>query len=210
MLDFSSDQEAAKSLRDIARINKLTGARRELLHQLKQRFRAEDSFRFLDVGAASGDMARAVLASFPNARVFCIDLLLRNLQGAPDPRVQADAFALPFPKASFEVVHCSLFLHHFAGEGVEELILEMRRVASKVVLIQDLHRHWMAYYFLPATRFILRWHPLTVEDGKKSVAAGWRRKELERILDRIQLLEASKIRWHFPSFRYFIAIDSTS
>ena len=208
MLDFSPDQEAAKNLRDIARINLLTGARRELLRQLKLRFRSKDCFRFLDVGAASGDMGRAVLASFPNARVFCLDILLRNLHTAPDPRVQANAFALPFPTGSFEVVHCSLFLHHFVEARAEDLILEMRRVANQLVLIQDLHRHWMAYYFLPATRFLLRWHPLTVEDGKKSVAAGWKRKELVRVLNRIELLKVSTISWHFPSFRYFIAIDS--
>lgn len=209
MLDFASDAEAAKNLRDLARINKLTGARRELVQQLRRRFRTDDSFNFLDVGAASGDMARAVLASFPNARVCCLDLLLRNLQSAPEGKVQADAFALPFSAASFDVVHCSLFLHHFSNEAVEKLILEMSRVAGKLVLIQDLHRHWLAYYFLPATRWIFFWRRLTVEDGMKSVAAGWRRKELEIILERIHLLEASKISWHFPSFRYFIAIAST-
>lgn len=210
MLDFSSDLEAARNLRDLARINKWTGATRKLLQQLRQRFQAEECFRFLDVGAASGDMAQAVLASFPNARVVCLDLLLRNLKCAPNSRVQADAFALPFQTSCFDVVHCSLFLHHFAGDAVEKLILEMNRVSNNLILIQDLHRHPIAYYFLPATRWIFRWHTLTVDDGKKSVAAGWRRRELEQILQRVDLLKRSKIYWHFPSFRYFIAIISTA
>ena len=209
MLDFSSDLDAAMNLHDLSRINRWTGAKRELLRQLRQRFQTEDSFRFLDVGAASGDLAQAVLASFPNARVVCLDLLLRNLKCAPNSRVQADAFALPFPESCFDVVHCSLFLHHFAGDAVEKLIVEMNRVSNNLILIQDLHRHRIAYYFLPATQWILRWHPLTVEDGMKSVAAGWRRKELEEILQRVNLIQQSKIQWHFPSFRYFIAIIST-
>ena len=210
MLDFSSDFEAVRNLRDLARINQWTGATRELVRQLRQRFRAGDSFRFLDVGAASGDLARAVLVSFPNANVVCLDLLRRNLQCAPDERVLADAFALPFPADCFEVVHCSLFLHHFTGEAVEKLILEMNRVSKHLILIQDLHRHWISYYFLPSTRWIFRWHPLTVNDGMKSVAAGWRRKELEQILQQIGLIRQSKIQWHFPSFRYFIAIMTGS
>jgi hypothetical protein len=82
----------------------------------------------------------------------------------------------------------------------------MYRVASKLVLVQDLHRHWISYYFLPLTRFLFQWNKITVEDGMKSVAAGWRRTELESVLSIAGLLSRSKIRWHFPSFRYFIAI----
>ncbi len=206
MLDSANDAEAASNLADITRINWLTGARREMLRQLRERFRRDEAFQFLDVGAASGDLARAVGKHFPKARVFCLDLQLRNLKEAPENRVQADAFRLPFPDGGFEVVHCSLFLHHFELEDVKKLIEEMRRVSKKLVLVQDLHRHWMSYYFLPLTRHILGWNSITVKDGMKSVAAGWRRKELEVLLFQLSLLHVSSIRWHFPSFRYFIAI----
>lgn len=209
MLDSASDAEAAKNLHDITRINWLTGARREFLRQIGVRFNRKTSFRFLDVGSASGDLAKALGAHFPNSQLFCLDLQFRNLNLAPQSRVQADAFRLPFPDRSFDIVHSSLFLHHFDLKDAKLLISEMNRVSKRLVLIQDLHRHWLSYYFLPLTRYILRWNQITVEDGMKSVAAGWRRKELEGILDQLGLLEISKIRWHFPSFRYFIAIEAT-
>ena len=210
MLDTVGDEEAAFNLNDIARINRLTGARGELLRQLKSRFNANDSFHFLDVGAASGDLARAVQNTFPRAKIYCLDLQYRNLAHAPNYKVQADAFLLPFSSNAIEVVHCSLFLHHFSIEQTQALVLEMWRVSSNLVLIQDLHRHWLAYYFLPATKLLLNWGSITVEDGMKSVAAGWRREELQELLDRIELGKYSTISWHFPSFRYFIAISDTA
>lgn len=209
MLDSASDEEAARNLRDITRINAITGARREMLRQIGQYFAPKQSFRFLDVGAASGDFARAISARFKQSRPFCLDLQFRNLKLAPQHKVQADAFRLPFPDGAFDIVHCSLFLHHFDSSETKLLLAEMNRVASKLVLVQDLHRHWISYYFLPFTRFLFRWNKITVEDGMKSVAAGWRRKELESILFQCGLLGRSKIQWHFPSFRYFIAIQTT-
>ncbi len=206
MLDSASDQEAALNLRDITRINSLTGARRELLSQLGQYFSQEATFRFLDVGAASGDLASAIAARFKRSTPYCLDLQFRNLKLAPDYRIQADAFHLPFRDGAFEVVHCSLFLHHFNSDDTRILLREMNRVASKLVLVQDLHRHWISYYFLPCTRFFFRWNKITIEDGMKSVAAGWRRNELESILFHCGLQKCSKLSWHFPSFRYFIAI----
>ncbi len=208
MLDSASDQEAARNLRDITRINAITGAKREILRQIGQYFAANDKFRFLDVGAASGDFAKAVSRHFKQSSPFCLDLQFRNLKLAPQQKVQADAFRLPFPDGSFDIVHCSLFLHHFDSSDTKLLLNEMNRVASKLVLIQDLHRHWISYYFLPFTQFFFRWNKITVEDGMKSVAAGWRRNELESILFHCGLLKHSKIRWHFPSFRYFIAIKA--
>ncbi len=86
------------------------------------------------------------------------------------------------------------------------LLREMARVSSRMVIVQDLHRHQIPYWFLPVTRPLFRWRPITVADGKRSVAAGWRRAELQDLLARAGL--KGKIRWHFPSFRYFIAIQT--
>jgi ubiquinone/menaquinone biosynthesis C-methylase UbiE len=206
MMDSASDADLVLNLRDIARINFWTGARRRLLWELRQWFGDGEDFRFLDVGAASGDVAEAIRKGFPRAGTVCLDLQYRNLASAPQPRVQADAFRLPFPDGAFEVVHCSLFLHHFSTKEAEQLIAEMHRVSSRLVLIQDLHRHWLSYYFLPLTQWCFRWQAITVSDGMKSVQAGWKRRELEKMLERLDLLRVSAVQWHFPSFRYFIAI----
>ncbi len=136
-----------------------------------------------------------------------LDLNPDHLREADAPKIAADAFRLPFADRSCDVVHCSLFLHHFSDEACRELLLEMHRVARRLVLIQDLHRHPLSYWFLPLTRWLLGWHPMTVSDGMLSVAAGWTRPELKCLLRAAGYLPRATIEWHFPSFRYFIAIE---
>jgi SAM-dependent methyltransferase len=203
-LDSAPAEVAALNLADMARINYLTGARHHLLSLLTRQAFTRQAFRFLDVGAASGDFARAVSHRFPQAATLCLDLRRRNLAAAPGQRLQADAFHLPLASHSCDVVHSSLFLHHFSPAQCAALLREMARVARHLVLVQDLHRHPIPYWFLSLTRPLLRWHPITVADGQRSVAAGWRRSELQQILAQAQL--SGHIHWHFPSFRYFIAI----
>jgi SAM-dependent methyltransferase len=202
----ASDADLVQNLADLRRINRWTGARAKLRQLLRKHYSADAAFTLLDIGGASGDMALDLARSFPAARTITLDLEARNLRAAPAPKLVADAFRLPFADSSCDVVHCSLFLHHFSNEQCVALLREMHRVARRLVLVQDLHRHWIAHQFLPLTRPLLRWHQLTVDDGMLSVAAAWRREELETLLKEAGLREKSSIEWHFPSFRYFIAV----
>jgi ubiquinone/menaquinone biosynthesis C-methylase UbiE len=201
----ASDADLVQNLADLRRINLWTGARAKLRQVLRKHCPRHSAFTLLDIGGASGDMALDMARHFPSARTITLDLEARNLRAAPAPKLVGDAFHLPFADNSCDVVHCALFLHHFSDAQCVELLREMHRVARRLVLAQDLHRHWIAYSFLPLTRPLLRWHQLTVDDGKLSVAAGWRRAELESILRQAGMAEGSSVEWHFPSFRYFIA-----
>lgn len=196
LLDSAPDPEAVRNLADIARINRWFGGHRILRARLAEAFGGKP-FRALDVGAASGDMARAAP---PNAHVTCCDLATRNLALAPDPKVAADANALPFPDGSFDIVWCSLFLHHFDDGEVIALVREMRRVSRRYVLLMDLQRHPFAYYFLPATRPLFRWRPITVHDGMLSVQAGFTAQELAWLAARAGLT-TPKLRRHWPWHR---------
>jgi ubiquinone/menaquinone biosynthesis C-methylase UbiE len=206
---YAPDFDLARNLQDLRFINRWTGARRKLRSMLGEYFDPSEAFRFLDVGGASGDIPANLKEHFPAVRTLVLDLNPRNLRRAAPPKLAADAFRLPLRDASCDVAHCSLFLHHFTNEQCVEILLEMYRVAKRLILIQDLHRHPIAHSFLPATRHIFRWHPLTVDDGTLSVAAGWQREELKDVLQGARMLEMSRITWHFPSFRYFIAIEKT-
>ena len=53
--------------------------------------------------------------------------------------------ALPYPDASFDVVHCSLVVHHLEPAEVVRLAAEMRRVARLGVVVNDLVRGRLAW-----------------------------------------------------------------
>ena len=83
-----------------------------------------------------------------------------------------------FAPRSFDYVFSSLFLHHFTDEQVVELLAGFGRVARKQVLVIDLWRHPVPYYFISRTRWLFGWHPVTVNDGAISVEAAFRPQEL--------------------------------
>jgi ubiquinone/menaquinone biosynthesis C-methylase UbiE len=200
ILDESPAHEAEQSLADLVRINRVFGGHAVLLRTLRQLFPAGAMFSLLDVGAASGDMGAAVRKVYPNASVTSLDYKLTHLRRAAGPKVAGDAFALPFRRAAFGIVHCSLFLHHFPDSQVVDLLREFSRVARQHVVVTDLERHVLPYWTLPATRWIFGWHPITLHDGPISVAAGFHQEELQR-LGEAAGLEDVRVRRYRPSFR---------
>ncbi len=199
LLDDAPDGEAHQNLRQLAWLNRWFGGHRVLRHSLSQLYTPQDAFTLLDVGAASGDHAGAIHRRFPHARVTCLDWKLRNLRQAPPPRVQADAFALPFSPAAFDVVHCALFLHHFTNPQIVQLLRNMAHCARRAVVVQDLERHPLAYYFLPATQWLFGWNRLMVHDGAISVEAAFHPSELAALATQAGL--TPEVRRHLPWFR---------
>jgi ubiquinone/menaquinone biosynthesis C-methylase UbiE len=56
-------------------------------------------------------------------------------------KVAADALNIPFSNSAFDLVSCTLFLHHLAPEEVVKFARESLRVSRVAVLVNDLVRH---------------------------------------------------------------------
>lgn len=200
LLDSAACELRNRNLHDIARINRWCGGHRVLLRVLRDLVRSRERFSVLDVGAASGDMGECIRKVFPNARVLLTDYRLAHLRNPALPRLAADAFRLPFLPATFDFVICSSVLHHFPDEEIVDLIRETRSLARRALIILDLERHPIPYYFLPMTRRVFEWSTLTLHDGPISVAAGFRAEELAS-LTRAAGAGAVTVRKHRPWFR---------
>jgi 2-polyprenyl-3-methyl-5-hydroxy-6-metoxy-1,4-benzoquinol methylase len=200
ILDTLPPEEARGSLADLARINKHWGGHSTLRKLIDDVIPRDQAFTFLDVGSASGDMARCLREWRPQAQVTCLDYIESHLEGCTGARVAGDAFALPFRARSFDYVFSSLFLHHFTDEQVVELLAGFGRVARKQVLVIDLWRHPVPYYFISRTQRLFGWHPVTVNDGAISVEAAFHRRELLDLARRAGLAGA-RARCFIPAFR---------
>ncbi len=197
LLDSAQPDERRRNLRDLARINRWLGGRlifRELLARIAH---PSERLSILDVGAASGDTGAGIRRSYPRATVTSLDCRISHLEAAAAPRIVADAFHLPFPQKSFDVVFSSLLLHHFADADVVELLRAFWTRARRAVVVIDLERKPLGYYFLPMTRPLFGWRPMTVHDGCVSVEAGFRADELDR-LARDAGLPGVRVRRHLP------------
>ena len=200
LLDSAGRELRDLNLQDIVRINRWCGGHRVLLRVLRGLVSSGERFSVLDVGAASGDMGQCIREVFPNARVLLTDYRLAHLRNTALPRAAADAFRLPFLPGTFDFVICSSVLHHFPDGQVVDLIRKTRSFARRALIIIDLERHPIPYYFLPSTRRVFGWSTLTLHDGPISVAAGFRAEELAS-LTHAAGAGAVTVRKHRPWFR---------
>jgi len=200
LLDHAPAEAARRNLADLVRINERFGGHSTLRDTLDSVAKREESFTLLDIGAASGDSAKLIRELYPRASVTDLDNNIVNLSAATQPKVIADAFALPFKPGSFDFVLASLFLHHFTDEQVTCLLASFYSIARRALLVCDLERHIAPYLFLPASWPFFRWSQLTLHDGMVSVRAAFRPRELLH-LSKNAGIGRVEIRVHRPAFR---------
>jgi len=200
ILDTLPWEEARASLADLVRINQRWGGHSSLRKLIDETIPEDEEFSVLDVGAASGDMGERFRRQRPGARVTSLDYLESHLRSCAGPRVVGDAFALPFSPRSFDYVFCSQLLHHFSDSDVVRLLARFGQVARKRVLVIDLLRNPVPYHFIASTRPLFGWHPVTVSDGKLSVEAAFRPRELAALAQQAGLANP-RVRAFVPAFR---------
>lgn len=200
LMDEAPPEEARRSLRDIVRLNEEFGGHAIVRQLMRRVVRPEEPFSLLDVGAASGDTAEVIRAGYPLATVTSLDYNEVNLQAAKPPKLLANAFQLPFRERAFDFVFCSLFLHHFTDEQVIALLKSFYAVCRRGVLVSDLERHVLSYWFLPATKPLFRWHWMTCHDGRISVGAAFTANEMRELACRAGIANP-EVAVHRPAFR---------
>ena len=162
--------------------------------------------RVLDVGAGDGRLAARLTERLRRQGVKFVVLdrrvsHLRHGQGASGApgRVAADVLSLPFQPASFDVVMCNLFLHHFSGGRAEEMLGALVGIAGEAVLINDLDRRWLPYFLIRHARLLAR-HPISRLDGAASVHQAYTRDELLRLARQVRAEKCEFVK--LPFFRH--------
>lgn len=180
--------EVRANLDDLWRVNRYLGGLSGSLRLLGRFFKrtARRRIRVLEAGAGDGRLAAALRRELDAVGIeaeFCLlDLRLEHLRaaGRPSPGlhpVAADALALPFAAASFDLATCNLLMHHFSDARALGLLASLGSVARDAVLINDIERRWLPYLFLrlaPGFAF----HRVSRLDGMASVRQAYTRREL--------------------------------
>jgi ubiquinone/menaquinone biosynthesis C-methylase UbiE len=128
-------------------------------------------------------------------------------EGYPEISVVcADARSLPFADRAVDLAHAALLFHHLVDRDVVRAGRELRRVARRGALVNDLHRHWFAWgAILVLTRVFAR-SALIRHDAPLSVRRGFKRRELERLLREAGWTPVIRWRW---AFRYLVWTENT-
>ena len=214
-----TDDDVARSLGDLRRINRFLGGRRVILNAISTCLDGAscEQISMLDVGTGSADIPIAVadqcrtrgLKTF----VTAVDISERNLQVARyrfgiDREinfVRADSLNLPFAPRSFDFVTASLFLHHFRDEDVVRLLADFGRIARRAVIVNDLIRNRVPYYFTRIAGPVLAKSFLTRNDAPVSVLRGFTSREMIELATRAGL-NNKEVKRSFP-YRLSLVAD---
>lgn len=97
----------------------------------------------------------------------------------------------------FDVVYCTLFLHHLSDEDANRLLSAMWKMSHHLVLIDDLRRSTMGYVLAVVGCHLLSRSPIVHVDGPLSVRAAFTESEILELSDRCDL-PRPKIERHWP------------
>lgn len=222
MDDFSiTDERFTRALRDLRQINRLLGGLSATDAVLDPLLRRHEQLRLIDLGCGGGDhlvhLARRGVRFDCSMELVGLDAnpvtvgharahLDRRLSSTLRSQVRVDvgdALDLPYDEDAFDVAHAALFLHHLHGDEAVQLLDEMQRIGRCGLLINDLHRHSLAYVGIWALSRALRMAPMVQHDGPMSVRRGFRRHDLEALADEAGL-PSPTIRWHW-AFRWTLS-----
>ncbi len=188
-------EEYKTFLREIAFINRYLGDGRALKNTLLSEIENKDlgAFSVIDVGCGSGELLR-IIAEFADktgrdASLVGLDLNPISSGITKDwskgvaeiASVQGDAFELPFSDNSFDYAISSLFFHHLTDEQIVIVLKEMSRVASRGIIVIDLHRDPVAFVGYQIFCFVFRISELVRQDGSLSIRKGFRVQDFERL-----------------------------
>jgi 2-polyprenyl-3-methyl-5-hydroxy-6-metoxy-1,4-benzoquinol methylase len=215
MDDFSlQGEELRVALDQIARINQLLGGNKVTLEGIKKVIPSNktETITIADIGCGNGDMLR-MLSDFAqknkldfkligiDANEFTINYAKKLSVAYPNIDYQCvDIFSEDFKTLKFDIIVCTLTLHHFTNEQILNIITTFRDNAKTGIIINDLHRSKLAYRLFELICFIFKLNRMSRQDGLVSILRGFKKNEIEEFSKKLNLKNYN-INWKW-AFRY--------
>ena len=207
-----------QTLRELKTINRWLGGNEVTnrgLNEVVSRF-PQANYSLVDLGCGGGDML-AVMQGWAqkkglsleltgtDANANIIDLAKERQRHLPELRLQvANVFDPNFLEEQVDIATCTLFTHHFTDEELVQLFQGLKKKVRLAIVINDLHRHPLAYYSI---KWLTGWFsksPMVQHDAALSVLRSFRRNDWDSILQQAGLPEYS-IRWRW-AFRWQLCV----
>ncbi len=216
MDDFDmKGKDLIENLDEIAKINQLLGGNKLTLEGVKrliEKTSKSNEISIVDIGCGNGDMLRK-LADYAlkvglKFNLIGIDANKFTIQYAQSLSIQyenisyqcIDVFDKNFVELKYDIVLCTLTLHHFKDYKIEDLMTIFNQNASVGIVINDLQRNIVAYRLFQFLGFIFRLNKLSRVDGLTSILRGFKKNELIYFSKKLNLSNYT-VKWKW-AFRY--------
>ena len=186
--------ELESDLRNIRQLNRYFGSYRLIEHFLRRWIQPRSRMRILDLATGSGDIPRLVVdfarSAGAEVTVDAVDQqpstleIARSLSGDYPEIEFLEGDVLSFGEETYDVVLCSLALHHFEENAAVELLKRCRTLSKRYVLVSDLRRGFLATmgaYLLTALVFR---ESMTRTDARLSAERAFSFREFRSLAER--------------------------
>ena len=206
------DERIDAALDELRIINRFLGGERISKEGIKRIFnyRISKDVKILDAGAGASDILLSLQSNNPDIRLFSID---KNLRACKYLRknstkikiICADILQLPFKENYFDIIHASLFFHHFNEEELKTLLSLLKNYCKSGIIINDLRRNILAFIAIKILTQLFSKSIMVRNDAPISVRRGFIKNEILRILNSLDLFDFEiKRKW---AFRWLIIIN---
>lgn len=208
-------RELEENFDDLDRVNKMLGGYRITLEGIEKILNSRcfaPSVTIMDVGCGNGSMLREVAKM---GRQKGIKMALKGVDANENAIKIAERQSKDYPEISFEVrdvttrdyttekvdiILCTLTLHHFKDNEIEDLMTGFSKMCLMGIVINDLHRSRLAYYLFGAFSSIFIKNDIARKDGLTSVLRSFKKEDLKWYGRNLQVREQI-ISWKW-AFRY--------
>ncbi|MSP85309.1 MAG: methyltransferase domain-containing protein [Flavobacteriaceae bacterium] len=194
MDDFTLKGEVLREALDkIAEINQFLGGNSLTLNGVKELILTVPKSRLItivDVGCGNGDLLR-VLSNYGkennysfvligiDANAFTVNHAEKLSETYSNITFKCeDIFEFDFSQLKYDIILCTLTLHHFKNEEIESLLTTFYANSKLGIVINDLHRSRIAYRLFQIICFLFQLNSMSREDGLTSILRGFKKEEL--------------------------------
>lgn len=216
-----ADVELIKNLHEIKVTNRWLGSRHTLINALDKIYRKHHqdlhtrNITIADLGCGSGDLLRV---THEWARVKQLHASFIGLDGNSYITQQAIKLSTHYPNIKyqqadvftnlknyqFDIVTLNSFCHHLNENELVKLIRELQAITKTAIVINDLHRHRLAYYGIKLLSHALQFSAIGKHDGPTSVLRAFNKDDLIHLMD-VMKITNYELCWQW-AFRWQLII----
>lgn len=203
----------AQTLKELNIVNTRLGGHAITLSGVQHLIKDKEPISICEIGCGGGDnlfaiqkycLKKNISAKFIGIDMNpeCIAFAKQQYPQLPCEWICSDYALVNFENKKPDIIFSSLFCHHFTNEQLVYMLKWQQQNSRKGFFINDLHRHWLAYYLIKyITKFFSKSY-LVKNDACLSVARSFRNEDWKQLFQQAALKDYI-INWRW-AFRFLV------
>ena len=203
----------AQTLKELNIVNTRLGGHAITISGVRQLIKDKEKVSICEIGCGGGDnlfaiykycLKKNIPATFIGIDINpeCIAFAKQQYTQLPCQWICSDYALVNFENDRPDIIFSSLFCHHFTNEELVAMLKWQQQNSWKGFFINDLHRHWLAYYLIKyITKFFSKSY-LVKNDACLSVARSFTTEDWNQLFQQAGIKQYT-INWRW-AFRFLV------